>query len=332
VHNNRTEVNDLLTRVILHSTSAQPPVSPSDLLGCLTFSAMNTQVLLFSGSWDSAELLREAEQVFRGADQRFSRFRPSSELSRLNEMSGREVAVSAEMFHLLDLCLRFHRLSGGLFEPAVLPDLESAGYDRSFELMAAREAAACRTGHPRAGGSIAGLAMDHGERTVRAPAGVRLDLGGIGKGYAVDRAAQALTPAADFLIDAGGDIFASGDGPGGDGWVVAVADPLRDDENLDVVRLRGQALATSTVTRRRWRRAGRWLHHLIDPRTGEPALSSALSVSVIARTAVEADVFAKVALLLGPEAGGRFLDAQGAHGLFALADGSRQATREWPGG
>jgi len=315
----------------LHSTSAQPAVSPADLLGCLTFSAMNTQVLLFSRSWDSAEFLCEAEQVFHDIDERFSRFRPSSELCRLNEMSGREVAVSAEMFHLLDLCQRFCRLSGGLFDPAILPDLESAGYDRSFELVP-QEANARGADVPRSGGSIAGVAMNHDARTVRAPAGVRLDLGGIGKGYAIDRAAQALRPAADFLIDAGGDIFASGDGPDGDGWVVAVADPLDEETNLDVVRLRGQALATSTVMRRRWQRDGRWLHHLIDPRTGEPALSGALSVSVIARTAVEADVFAKAALLLGPEAGGRFLDAQGAYGLFALADGSWQATGEWPGG
>jgi thiamine biosynthesis lipoprotein len=176
------------------------------------------------------------------------------------------------------------------------------------------------------------MALDGGRRTVKAPAGLRLDLGGIGKGYAVDGAARALAPTADFLVDAGGDIFASGDGPAGDGWPVAVADPLREDADLGVVRLRDQALATSTVARRRWQRDGRWLHHLIDPRTGEPALSDAISVSVIAPSAVEADIFAKVALLLGSENGTHFLRAQGAQGLFIATDGSWRATAEWPGG
>ena len=313
----------------MDSTSAQPAVSPADLLGCHTFSAMNTRILLFSRAWECGELLCEAEKVFHDVEERFSRFRPSSELSRLNGMSGRSVTVSPEMFDLLHLCRRFHLLSGGLFDPAILPALESAGYDRSFELVDTR--AGPRSPTPRSG-SIADLALDRVRRTVQAPRAVRLDLGGIGKGYAVDRAAQALAPAADFLVDAGGDIFASGHGPDGDGWVVAVANPLNEDENLDVVRLRDQALATSTVARRRWQRGDRWLHHLIDPRTGEPAQSDSLSVSVIAPSAVEADVFAKVALLLGSEEGKRFIDEQGAHALFVGSDGSCQATSGWPGG
>jgi len=316
----------------LDSTSAQPAVSPADLLGHHAFFAMNTRILLLSRSWDSAELLCEAEQVFHDIEERFSRFRPSSELSRLNDMSGRRVTVSTEMFHLLDQCRRFHRVSGGLFDPAILPGLEAAGYDRSFELVASCVAEANPTTSTPGHGSIADLALDHGRRTAQAPPGVRLDLGGIGKGHAVDRAAQLLAPATDFLIDAGGDIFASGDGPDGDGWLVAVANPLQEDGQLGVVRLRGQALATSTVTRRRWQRDSRWLHHLIDPRTSEPALTDTLSVSVTAPSAVEADVFAKVALLLGSEKGKRFIDAHGAHALFVGSTGSCQATGEWPGG
>ena len=322
-------MNDLLSRIILDSTRAQPEVSPADLLGCHTFSAMNTRILLFSRAWECGELLCEAEKVFHDVEERFSRFRPSSELSRLNGMSGRSVTVSPEMFDLLDLCVRFHRFSGGLFDPAILPDLESAGYDRSFELVDTR--ASPRSPTPGSG-SIADLALNRDRLTVQAPPAVRLDLGGIGKGYAVDRAARVLTPLVDFLVDAGGDIFASGHGPDGDGWVVAVANPLNEDENLDVVRLRDQALATSTVARRRWQRGDRWLHHLIDPRTGEPAQSDSLSVSVIAPSAVEADVFAKVALLLGSEEGKRFIDEQGAHALFVGSDGSCQATSGWPGG
>ena len=164
----------------MDSTSAQPAVSPADLLGHHAFFAMNTRILLLSRSWDSAKLLCEAEQVFLDVEERFSRFRPSSELSRLNDMSGRRVTVSTEMFHLLDQCRRFHRVSGGLFDPAILPDLESAGYDRSFELVPAYAAEPGPAPSAAGGGSIADLAMDPDRLSVQAPPGVRLDLGELG--------------------------------------------------------------------------------------------------------------------------------------------------------
>ncbi len=293
---------------------------------------MNTCVQFFTRDWCGSEVLREAEDVFHAAEDRFSRFLPSSELTMLNRCAGNEVVVSHEMHRLLTLSLHYHCLSSGIFDPAILPSLESAGYDRSFEQLNRRRGQATQPRPEIERASVAALDLDSRRLTVRAPRGLRIDLGGIGKGATVDRASEVLSPAENYLVDAGGDIYAAGDGPDGCGWLVAVADSLREEEDLTTVRLRDQALATSSISRRRWWQAGRRSHHLIDPRTGDPAGDGVVAVSAIAETATDADVFAKVALLLGVREGTRFLRAQRAHGLFALSDGSWETTEHWPGG
>ena len=195
-------------------TAALQIWSPPELMGRQQFFAMNTEIQVLTLDWDQGELLEGAEEVFHGIEQRFSRFRPSSELSRLNAQAGEEVAVSPQMFRLLELSLEFHRRSEGTFDPAILPSLQTAGYDRSFELVA-RESEGPVAELRRAKGSIEDVRLDRERLTVQVPPGVLLDLGGIGKGFAVDEAASVLSPTRDFLIDAGGDIYAAGDGPDG---------------------------------------------------------------------------------------------------------------------
>jgi thiamine biosynthesis lipoprotein len=301
-----------------------------DLLGRWRFDAMNTDVQLITLGWPGVDSLRRAEGVFHDVEVRFSRFLVSSELSRLNASGGREVAVSPELFQLLLLGLHYHRLSGGLFDLAILPSLEAAGYDRTFQLVPGQQDVAPTV--PETTYSITDVELDARRSVVRAPAGLRLDLGGLAKGYAVDLSARELAPYGNVLVDAGGDIYASGTGPDGASWLVGVADPFRAGIDLTTLHIRDQALATSSVVRRRWQRGGRWLHHLIDPRTGEPAASDAVSVSVVASSTVAADVFAKVGLLLGCADGGRFLEEQQVSGLFVRSDGTWTTTAHWPGG
>jgi thiamine biosynthesis lipoprotein len=180
--------------------------------------------------------------------------------------------------------------------------------------------------HARA--SIADITIDGAH--VSAPAGLTIDFGGIGKGYAVDCAMTHLREARDVLVSAGGDMRASGSGPNGDGWLVSVA-PAPGDAPLGILRLRNQALATSTTATRNWRRAGVRLHHIIDPRTRRPADSGVRAVSVVAPTTAEADVFAKTALILGVEEGLAFLDAQRTPGFIVRDDGSCAQSADWPG-
>jgi thiamine biosynthesis lipoprotein len=279
--------------------------------------------------WQKSELLTEAEQVFHAVEERFSRFRPSSELTHLNNSAAPEAHVSLEMFDLLSLCLAFHETSHGVFDPAILPGLEAAGYDRSFELVPRSGDQAGRAPTPRSG-SASDLQLDRRRLKVRRPPGLRLDLGGIAKGFAIDRAAHVLAPSADFLIDVGGDMVARGVGTdGGPGWLIAVADPFSPERHVCWLRLVDAAVATSTTMRRRWNRGGRWLHHLIDPRTGDPAATDLAQATVVASTAAAADVYAKTALILGSEGGVRWLAERSLPALLITDHGGLLRSPGW---
>ena len=289
------------------------------------FRCFNTDVAIELSDWRWSHLLPPVETFFHRFEARFSRFLADSELTRFNRREMRNVTVSDEMHDLLSESLRLYELTGGVFNPLVLQSLETAGYDVSFEKVKAAK-------NPlTASGPLPELTcLDLDGRHASLPLGLRLDFGGIGKGYSVDLASALLAEAADYLIDAGGDIYASGVGPDGGPWYVDVANPTTPDSRVDVVALSNQAIATSWTTRRRWKTAGGWAHHLIDPRTGLPAESGVIGSTVIASRAVEADVFAKCALILGPEEGPSFLEARGAHGLLVLKDGSTRTTSNWP--
>jgi thiamine biosynthesis lipoprotein len=232
------------------------------------------------------------------------------------------------MLALLEECLRLHRRTGGIFNPLVIESLEAAGYDMSFEQLAARGPIQMSPGVVAP--SLECLDLHAGRQAATLPLGLRLDLGGFGKGYAVDHAVALLPAGANFLIDGGGDIYAAGFAPQGGPWRVDVVHPIAPDEVICNVALSDGGIATSWATKRRWRVTGGWAHHLIDPRTGRPAESGVIGATVIAPTTVEADVFAKCALILGPKDGPAFLDTQGVHGLLVLADGSIQRTAYWP--
>jgi thiamine biosynthesis lipoprotein len=127
-----------------------------------------------------------------------------------------------------------------------------------------------------------------------------IDLGGIGKGWTVDAAARLLRDdVSAFLINAGGDLAVAGDGPTGDGWTVAVEDPRDPTLTLAVLRLRDLHCATSSTGRRRWMNDGRERHHLIDPRTGEPAAGGIASVTVVSESTVRAETWSKALLIAG---------------------------------
>lgn len=256
-----------------------------------------------------------------------SRFRPDSELTYLNgHAGGSPVRVSRLLFTVTARAVEAAAASGGLYDPTVLRALEAAGYDRSFELVPLAS-----------GGGVMPRAVLRGwrhvelnarQRTVRLPAGVGLDFGGIAKGLAAD-AAVALVDAmgvGSALVDAGGDLRVHGLPPGADSWPVAVPTPRA----VHLVRLERGGVATSGTARRRWQRGGRAMHHLIDPRTGRPAFTGLWSVSVAAATAAVAEVAAKAAFLLGPADGADWLERRALAGLFVPLGGAPLAAGAWP--
>ena len=293
------------------------------------FRAMNTQISAWM--WLDGPLasvwLNEAEAFFREIEAELSRFRPDSGLSRLNAAAGDgPQAVSGTLRTVLGLALAAARDSGGIFDPTVLGPLRSAGYERSFENLATgtESAAGGCTGN-NAGAQLGWqqVELDTARGTVGLPAGVGIDLGGIAKGWAVDRAAEMLGAWSAALVDAGGDIRASA-APGGEPWPIAIEDPFDNTRDLGVVRLVAGAVATSSVGRRRWQRHGQPMHHLIDPRTGEPSRSDLHTVTVVAPTAVEGELAAKITLILGSREGQAYLKARELSGLLIGHDGGQQ--------
>ena len=243
------------------------------------FRAMGTEVeCLLDGEPGSGFAAVEAE--FERLEALLSRFRDDSELSRLN--ADGELAAGLDLLAVTRLALEARERTSGTFDPTVHDAVVAAGYDRSFELVAPAGGTVSSRG-ARCGGAVAVSG-----KTITLGHGVRLDLGGIAKGYAVDRAVSILAADGPCLVNAGGDLAV-----GGGTWPVAV-------EGTELtLELAGGALATSGRDRRRWQRGGEERHHLIDPSTGLPSGSELLRVTVAAPTAVEAEVLAKVAFLTG---------------------------------
>jgi FAD:protein FMN transferase len=241
--------------------------------------------------------LAAAQEEVAACERELSRFDPTSDLSRLNAAAGRWAPVGPRLQEALRLALRAREDTAGRFDPTVLPALAAAGYDRSFELLEERPAAT-------AAGWRAGTTIELDERGGRArlEPGSAVDLGGIGKGYAADRALGAMLAAsprlAGALVDLGGDIAVNGDSPEGGPWLVAVADPRRAGNTLAVLALDGGGVATSGRDARRFGPA-RSLHHLIDPETGEPALAGPLTVTVVGPDAATAEGHATTLAIAG---------------------------------
>jgi thiamine biosynthesis lipoprotein len=263
-----------------------------------TFRAMNTDVtVLAPGLRPEQEhrLAREVAEIFEDSERRFSRFRPESELSRLNR-SGRLMPASASFLAALGRAKRFSHLTGGRFNPAIGGALIAAGYDRSFESGGARCGSALDA--PPLVLPFDRIEIDRRRRSVTLPPGVSLDFGGFIKGWTVDRAARLLPPNA--ALDAGGDALLRGAGPDGRGWIVDVEDPADPTREVLTLRVRDRAVATSAPNRRRWRTPFGEMHHLIDPGTGRPADSDLAQVTVLADSVKAAEVGAvTVVRLLG---------------------------------
>ncbi len=290
------------------------------------FFALNTTVSAVVSDWAEGWRLPRIQAYFDSFEGRFSRFRPDSELCFLNHHTGQAVEVSAEMVELLSECRRFVEVTGGIFNPSVLPQLEATGYDRSFELLPEN----VKLTGTRSQVGLFSIEVDPATNVVKLPAGDRLDLGGIGKGYAIDHAAACLG-IKDCLIEAGGDIFAAGTAPDGRPWLIDVGHPSQTRAPLARLALTNQAVATSSTAKRRWRTNAGWANHIIDPRSGLSVENNVLAVTVVAHEAVSADVYAKTALILGPLDGLDFLHSVRAEGLMVLRDGSVRTTLGWPG-
>ena len=261
--------------------------------------------------------------LFAGWEALLSRFRPESELSRVNRSAGTPTTVRPLLRSVLTVAVDAARATDGLFDPTLGRQMSAIGYNRSFEGPLRLVGGTFVRDLPA--GGWRDIHIDAATNRITIPPGTALDFGGIAKGMAVDAAASLL---AEFgveaaLVNAGGDMRVASDDAAE--WQIGF-----DEAKDHAVTLAGGGIATSGVTKRRWMQDGVQRHHLIDPRTGLPSQSELRSVSVAASTCAQAEVAAKVALILGVEAGTAFLERFELPGLMTLRDDSIRATATWP--
>jgi FAD:protein FMN transferase len=259
-------------------------------------------VLRVTGAAALAAARAAVELELAAIDKACSRFREDSELARVNARAGRPVRVEALLIEALEVALRAARLTSGDVDPTVGRALELAGYDRDWQALpaAAGEPAAPPRVTARVRAAWPAVLLDRDACTIRIPSGVRLDLGATAKAWAADRAARSAAEASGcgVLVGIGGDIATCGSCPPG-GWLIRVTDDHRSDVSApgQNVTIRDGGLATSSTAVRRWRHAGRTMHHIIDPSTAMPVRVTWRTVSVAAADCTQANIATTAAMV-----------------------------------
>jgi thiamine biosynthesis lipoprotein len=233
-----------------------------------------------------------------------SRFRDDSELVRVNERRGRPVPVSALLAAATRVALDAARMTDGLVDPTLGSQLRAAGYDRTFALVRDRDTWHISS-NLRPSASWREVELDDERRTLQIPQGLELDLGATAKAWAADRAAERIARelCTGVLISLGGDVAVAGP-PLRGGWPVRLAEDHASAPSAPgpTVAIRNGGLATSSTGVRRWRTDRGEAHHILDPRSGKPALTPWAYVSVAAASCLEANVAATAAIVLADEA------------------------------
>lgn len=287
------------------------------------FDAMGSHVRLLIGDPEPGmppppAAAERARQFIADFDAKLSRFKPDSELCALNADPRPRVPASELLRRAVRAGLSAAERSGGLVDPTLADEIESAGYVGSRAGVpgaplgaALEEAPPRRPANPSPDARWKRFEVDDEAESISRPPGLRFDTGGAGKGLAADLVAERLRGYSRFIVDCGGDIRIGGPDALVRPYEVFVEHPLTG-ERTHVLRLGSGGVATSGLNVRIWRGAdGRYAHHLLDPATGEPAWTGLIGVTALGDTAVEAETFSKAALLSGAEGGREILAERG---------------------
>ncbi len=318
----------LLTLAAALAAPARPVLVERRVSSMGTVLALTVAAPTRDGGLDASErAIREIQRV----EDLLTTWRDSP-LSRLDAAPvGAEAPLDEELAGLLATTFAWSARTGRAFDPTVMPivrawDLRGAGRIPSPEELAAAHAAT-GTGRFR-------FAAD-GRSVARLDPRAGIEEGAWGKGYALDRAAERLGGDAGALIDLGGQVLARGQDDAGRDWSVAIADPRRRDRPVLALRLSNASASTSGDSERRRVVAGRRIGHVLDPRTGEPAEDFG-SVTVIAPSALDADILSTAFFVLGPDAGLALSDRLRLEGvpneaLYLVVRGDALEARSSPG-
>ena len=285
---------------------------------------------------DASRLPRIVDEAFDEVDRidrLMSHYRAESAVSRLNrEAARRPISVEPELFDFLRTALTYTHDSGGAFDVTVGPLMKAWGFFRG-------EGRLPSDGHLAAARRLVGarhVKLDSAARTIAFDEpGVEIDLGGIAKGYAVDRVAALLRERriAAALISAGGSsVFGLGAPPGREAWDVAIEDPVTRGKTAQTIRLKDRALSVSGSAEKSFEAGGVTYSHIMDPRSGWP-VQGVLSVAVLAPSATAGDALDNAFFVLGPEGSRAYLQRlAGVEAVFLLPGANRTWTMVRLGG
>lgn len=255
-----------------------------------------------------------------------NRFRPDSELSRLNEQSGETVAISATLERVLVSAIGARDATEGLCDPSVLPALLALGYDVDYDELRQRRDVSIHAPVPSAG--VDALRLDLTAHTATLAPGCQLDLGASAKALVADLVADDVEPSGGVVVEVGGDVAVRGRGPEGL-WAIGLSESLHLTGREPRVGIERGGIATSSITTRTWRAGGRVINHVIDPRTGECANGPYATATVSADSCVLANAFATAALLWGEDAAYHVAQA-GWSARLVRRDGAIEYVGGWP--
>ncbi|MCC7165128.1 MAG: FAD:protein FMN transferase [Anaerolineae bacterium] len=280
--------------------------------------------------------LERIPAMFEAWEKILSRFRPDSELMQLNARVGQPVQVSETLGRVLLTAQRAQVWSDGLVTPVVLDALEDAGYVMSFDRMQQTTdlAQAAQDNSPLVLADRLPQdqrwSLNSVQSVVTLQGGARLDVGGVAKGWAAEQTLNYLAELGPAMVDAGGDMVFSA-APSGGPWEVEIENPFAPahDSSLPVLGVEQGAVATSGRDLRKWYHRGQPAHHIIDPRTGLPVITDVLTATVVAPTIFQAEVAAKVAVILGSPEGMRWVSAHHDLGVLLILKDGAVKMNEW---
>lgn len=255
-------------------------------------------------------LLEKAFARIGEIDTRMGTDRAGSEIDAVNAAAGGgAVRVSPDTFRLVESAVRTSALSSGAFDVSVGPLVALWGIGRG----PGRVPSAAEIAHARSLCGYQRIELDRAASTIRLKdAGMRLDLGGIAKGYAADEVAAILGSGGvrSAIVDLGGNIVVVGSRPSGGKWRIGVQDPEKPrGDYLGIVEIADGTVVTSGVYERYFEKEGVRYHHLLDPATGSPARTGLLGLSIVARTSMDADALSTAVFVLGLERGLRLVES-----------------------
>ena len=289
-------------------------------------SRINIKVFSDKSREEIESKLEEAFSKFRYVVDKFTRFDEKSELSRLNNSTG-EFKVSQELFELVQFAIKLAKETEGAFDPTIIDLLEAYGYKRKYDFsilnnpnLLKKEIAVIT----KERASFKDIKLNRKKLTIKLKPKQKVDLGSIGKGYAMDLAVEVLKPLKNFLINAGGDIFAHGVNKKNKPWKAGLllVDEKGKTKVIGKVELKNQALASSGS----WARKVSYFHHLLNPKTGKP-IDNVLQTFVIADTAMIADAYSTVLFTIGKN-GLKLLEEKGVEGLILTKGEKKYMTNE----